>query len=247
MGFGYLIDEERELCYITGYISDKTDIIIPDMIEGYKVTNIGINKNKNVIAPSFYGNEKITSVIIPNNVKSIEYFEFNKCINIKSIEIPDSVTQIGNNVFGECRSLTKIDIPGSLAVITEGAFFNCSALDDVKLNEGVKIIENMVFQGCGMLENIELPESLEAIGKDAFRGCLSLEEIVIPSGIIYFGGTIFQGCDNLKSIYFTGDAPDVEYNPFADFMNPPTLYYREGTLGWDAPVWQNAKTAVWVE
>lgn len=71
------------------------------------------------------GAERITSITIPNTVKSIGELAFDGCTNLTSFVIPDGVTSIGSHAFHDCRSLTSITIPESVTSIGEGAFKDC--------------------------------------------------------------------------------------------------------------------------
>ncbi len=98
-------------CYngkITGLTSHgKTfsEIVIPDSIDGVKITSIG--------SSAFYDCDSLTSVTIGNGVTSIGNHAFYYCDSLKSIVIPDSVTSIGDYAFYYCDSLTSIKYRGS--------------------------------------------------------------------------------------------------------------------------------------
>ncbi|MBQ0083561.1 MAG: leucine-rich repeat protein, partial [Clostridiales bacterium] len=73
----------------------------------------------------------LTSITIPNSVKSIGYWAFYYCTRLTSITIPDSVTSIGVRAFDSCSSLTSITIPDSVTSIDFSAFYGCSSLKNV--------------------------------------------------------------------------------------------------------------------
>lgn len=74
----------------------------------------------------FSGCEKIESIILPNDVHSVEGYSFEQCTNLKSITIPNSVTKIENNAFATCDKLTTINIDNTQGAIT-GAPWGTSA------------------------------------------------------------------------------------------------------------------------
>lgn len=74
----------------------------------------------------FSGCEKIESIILPNDVNSVEGYAFEQCTNLKSITIPNSVTRIDNNAFATCDKLTTINIDNTQGAIT-GAPWGTSA------------------------------------------------------------------------------------------------------------------------
>lgn len=71
---------------------------------------------------AFHGCSSLTSITIPNSVKSIENDTFNNCSGLTSITIPNSVTSIGSSAFRDCANLTSITIPNSVTSIRRAAF-----------------------------------------------------------------------------------------------------------------------------
>jgi hypothetical protein len=104
---------------ITGY-KGKTDVIIPEEINGMKVTAID---NRAFRAPGTayeYRKQQLTSVIIPNTVTFIgdNAFANNR---LTSVVIPDSVTKMGSTVF-QHNNLTNITISKNLISIGSNPF-----------------------------------------------------------------------------------------------------------------------------
>ena len=83
-----------------------SDVVIPNMIGGKKVTSIGNS--------AFFLNQ-LTSVVIPDSVTSIGDFAFSNN-QLTSVVIPDSVTSIGNSAF-HMNKLTSVVIPDSVTSI----------------------------------------------------------------------------------------------------------------------------------
>jgi len=83
---------------ITGADYSLTDIVIPEEIDGKKVTAIsGIGNN-------------VTSLVLPDTITSIEKSAFKNCVYLESIYIPSSVSVIGSGAFENCMSLSEIQI-----------------------------------------------------------------------------------------------------------------------------------------
>jgi len=87
-------------------------VVIPDTYDGKPVINIG----------NFANCPGITSVIIPNSVRSIEPNAFRTCTGITSVTIPASVTKVWSGAFAECAKLTSVTFQGSNAEVYSGAF-----------------------------------------------------------------------------------------------------------------------------
>ena len=63
----------------------------------------------------------LTSITIPNSVKSIGHFAFKGCNLLTSVIISNSVTKIGDSAFNTCAKLTSITIPSAVTKIGSSA------------------------------------------------------------------------------------------------------------------------------
>ena len=148
---------------------------------------------------AFWGNQALTSVTIPDTVKSIGSHAFIGCQALPSITIPDSVTQIGEGAFCECYGLTSIIIPGSVVTIENDAFKTCNNLTTVKILSGVT-----------------------AIGHYAFYNCSNLKTVCIPASVTAIGGYVFLGCDSIETVLYEGT--EDQWNQITvDISNDPLL------------------------
>ncbi|GHV86966.1 hypothetical protein AGMMS50255_2620 [Spirochaetia bacterium] len=128
---------------ITGYTGSARAVTIPATINGSPV--IGIEDY------AFMGNTNITSVIIPDSVKSL-----------------------GDNVFQNCTALTSVTLPAYLKKIDNSAFAGCTSLRTVTLPNSVTKIGFQAFQGCTSLASITVPSSVTKIEDWAFMSCPAL-------------------------------------------------------------------------
>ena len=150
-GIKYRLNEETMTAEVmakrNGY---EGDIIIPETVvsnrASYLVTSIGKN--------AFFDCKSLTSITLPNSVKSIEFGAFMSCESLSKITLPDSVKSIESSAFYRCESLTEIAIPNN-----------------------VKSIEAYAFDRCKSLTSITLPSSVKSLGYEVFSNCISLEAI----------------------------------------------------------------------
>jgi hypothetical protein len=73
----------------------------------------------------------LTSIVIPNSVKSIEEAAFANCTSLTSIVIPNSVKSIEDDAFNNCESLKTISYNGTKArwgkIVSYYGIGDCSA------------------------------------------------------------------------------------------------------------------------
>ena len=178
------------------YKNRVTEIVIPEEIDGYKVTAIGVK--------GFSNCPNLVSVTLPDTLRELEASAFWGCARLGSIDIPDGVTRIGNGAFEECESLEYIPLPDSLEILGEGVFFGCTNLKAIDIPEGITDIEGMMFAYCTNLESVTLPSTLEGIYDLAFIGCKGLTSVTIPENVTYIGESAFANC---TCLLYTSQSP----------------------------------------
>lgn len=172
--FKFEISSDSE-AMVVRYIGSGGDVVIPKTAGGKTVTRI--------YSGTFYKNESVTSVTVPDTINRIDSFAFDSCYNVKKIKLPDSLPQIEYNTFSNCYSLESINIPKSVTKIGDWAFLYCYALDSVALPTGLKSIGYSSFAFCTSLKSITLPSGLEEIGSSAFYSCPAMKSVTIPEGL----------------------------------------------------------------
>lgn len=83
---------------ITGHKGFKKALVIPEKIDGKKVTAIGVQ--------AFYGDDLIESVKIPEGVTIIDRWAFDECPNLKTVVLPSTITTIGVKAFDTSKIKT---------------------------------------------------------------------------------------------------------------------------------------------
>lgn len=188
---GYL-----RLNQFTGTLTDCAnltgDLVIPDTIEGVKVTAIADR--------AFYGCEKITSVTVPSSVKTIGDQAFTSCLSLRTATLKEGVTTLGKSAFRYCYSLTSVSLPSTLQAIDDYAFFKCLALKSVTIPSGLDRLGDNAFADCEKLEKATLPSSVVSMGEYCFSGCKALKEINLPAGISTVATAAFNGCSSLQQV-----------------------------------------------
>ena len=80
---------------ITQIESDEKNIVIPYLIDGYKVYSIGSDA---------LSSASVESIVISSGIEKIDWFAFKGCPSLVSVSIPDTVGSIGYGAFDGASS-----------------------------------------------------------------------------------------------------------------------------------------------
>ncbi len=180
---------------ITAYNGTATEVVIPAYIDGVEIIGIGDH--------AFNSKATITSVVIPQTVKTIGSWAFNNLVYATKITLPDGITAIADNAFRNCKALSgnsdgEFVLPSTLETIGTAAFFQCSSLPNVII-QNATTISNAAFSECSSISYIQLPDSLTTIGDSAFEWCSNLTTVTIPKNVSSLDNA-FYGCSSLTEI-----------------------------------------------
>lgn len=177
---------------------------------------------------AFSGKNKITEIVLPDDVEKIDKTAFYECSALKNINIPDGVKSIGEQAFYECESLTSITIPDSVTAIysnsTYGTFGYCISLTIISLGNGLTKIDPTTFRGCSSLTSITIPDSVTSIGSEAFDDCSSLTSITIPDSVTSIGSRAFNGCSKLESVTLSENLTSIALGAFYNCTSLINIY-----------------------
>lgn len=197
---------------ITAYVNPlfPEEVVLPQTIEGYPVTAIGMT--------AFSNCTNITSITIPDTVKTIGEKAFYSCYKLQKVTLPKGLTSMGAGVFSDCKVLTEVEIPDGVTEIADSAFFDCFALAKVSIPEGVTRIGIRAFNGCDALTEVDIPETVTHIDDSAFIGCSGLSQVLLPDGLLELGMGAFYGCDLKYNRHSKGLYLGSETNPYLVLM-----------------------------
>ena len=197
---------------LTAYNGTGGDIVIPPVVNGTTVTEIGdevfvgkyMDFDTGEIIQKF---NDLTSVVIPNTVTKIgnRAFSDNQLTNVS---IPNSVTSIGDRAFNTIQ-LTNISIPNSVTKIGEDAFSN-NQLTTVVIPNTVTEIGLSAF-ASNQLTNVSIPNSVTSIGERAFN-TNQLTTVVIPESVDTIMYHAFTYNPNLTEIIVLGKSEAPAWN-----------------------------------
>ncbi len=217
--------------YTSNYSYYKGDVVIPSTVVNndttYVVASVG--------SQAFYRNSEITSISLPEGLKSIEGYAMQDCSKLKEVVFPSTLESIKQYAFYNCDSIKSVILPEKMYSMGIYAFYDCDGLKTLVLPDSLSTIPEHAFQSCSNLREITLPEKLKTIGVSAFEDCYSVNKITahattpppsvgsygvsdIPTNIYMYvpkgSGHLYSANSNWKSqVIIEGTAPTrVEVN-----------------------------------
>lgn len=218
-------DGSAELLYC---LSDDAEIVIPDMLDGHRVTSI------DTISFSL----SLTAVTLPNSVVDLDHNPFGCCPLLQTISVapehpsfytldgvlfrkkddalvayprgkaassytvPQGTSAVGERAFDSCSFLRSVSLPASVTEIDDYAFSDCSALVEVSIPSSVDEIGSCAFNYCTALSSIVIPDSVTEIEDIAFSECSALRSVLLPASVTEIGVGAFDKCPNLTLTVF---------------------------------------------
>lgn len=206
---------------IIKFIGEPTNmIVVPNVINGVKITSIG--------SEAFTNQTQIEKIIISEGIREISNGAFSNCYSLKEVRLPSTLEDLGSNpkradfensinaVYGvfEQTDIVKINLPDNLIYIGARAFNRCCNLTEITIPKDITEIEKGTFSGCTSLRNVKLPEKLTKIEPFAFDDCPSLTEITLPENVDYIGKSAFNRCSKLYKVNLNPKLRVIEANVF---------------------------------
>lgn len=172
--------------------------------------------------------ESLTSIIIPNSVKSVSKYSFFDCESLKFVSVGKSVQEVNTQAFDCCpvedvefhcdeikvgmfgdyhstshknyKTIKHVTICYGVQKINDWAFRDWGNLETVQMSNTVKTIGRGAFWECKKLVSCNLSNSLTSMGEEAFCYCKSLQSISIPYGIKEIPYRAFEGCESMITV-----------------------------------------------
>ena len=215
----FLLDDDT--AEIGSYSGKETAVDIPDTLDGYTVTQIR--------TMAFGACSTVTSVTIPDSIRTAEGNPFAFCKNLSTITVSSdhpTWAVIDGVLFDRtsqtliCRPAGKTEteyvIPQGTRQLAELAFCGCTSLTSVSIPDSVTVIGDGAFCQCSGLTELFLPDSVTEIGIYAFERCTGLTQISLPDSLTAIGYGAFEYCESLTGITLPSSLTVIDYALFCD-------------------------------
>ena len=223
--FTYRANNINGITIVSDGVEATGELVIPDTIDGHKVTKIGC---------AAYANAKITKVTIPAGIKLIDEMAFNGCQSLKEVVLGSDVLAIRNGAFMDCYSLTTVKLNDGLYSLGHSVFSACYDLKEITIPNSVELIDKYCFTNSG-LTKVTLPEKLYYVAEGTFMGCAELKEVKLPTTLTIIDHLAFADCpivemeiaDTCKQVCKTAFQNSAVVSvPAAAWFDPKTLIYE---------------------
>ena len=203
---------------ITDYSGSSTSVTIPSSLDGYTVAEIG--------SSVFSDHYEITSITLPNTLKTIGSYAFQSCRGLTTITLPKSLTSIGYRAFHNCYNLERITIHSAkLSSCNSSGTFTYAGKDTengiaVIFTDTVTEIPAFIFVGSGdnypRITSVQIGSGVKTIGAQAFNHCTELRTVSLSADtpVTLIDSNAFSDCFALESIVLPKTLTTLGYHAF---------------------------------
>ena len=221
---------------IDKYTGSETEVVIPDTIDGYKVSNIG--------RKAFYNNHTMRSVTIPVGITSIGAEAFWGCIALNTINynarnctfpsvwIYDDARGVG--VFsgaGSASTSLTVVFGSGIASVPANMFHTASIgeygvkgydyahITSIVFSDSIREIGSNAFRNCDDLGSVELGSRITTVGSNAFNDCDSIVNLDLDDNLQTIQEGAFGSCNSLETIHWGSSLDTIDKSAFEGCIN----------------------------
>ncbi len=188
--------------------------------------------------------EKLTDIVIPTTVDSIEHAAFARCEGLTSIVIDGNLKYVEAEAFAYCTSLKKIEIKNAIEECGAYCFTGCMALDTLitsanmleirptssdynsYLPKDIRYIKvtggelsgnafEVINRNYKALRTLDLAATTNtSLSDEAFKGCYNLETLALPSAMEEIPYMMAAECVSLKSVTIPAATKAIGHRAF---------------------------------
>lgn len=189
--------------------------------------------------------DSLQTLVLPEGIKTVSGFFH--CPKLTDLVLPEDVETIEEDAFYGCESITEIRIPASVKSLKGNSFAGCSieAYDVDERNPYYTVVDGVVYTKdrktlvafpsaypkkhfvvpsttlvigdyafcASRLEHVELPDGLTAIMKRAFESCL-VRDVNIPDTVATIGTGLFSYCMDLEHVGISAKLTEIPWCVF---------------------------------
>ena len=226
-GFEYTLSNGKAI--IIGYKGTNMNPVLPNLIKDYYPV-VSIAKGAFMYQP-------IESIIVSENVLTIESSAFENCSKLVSIILGPNVYSIGANTFQGCSALTEINLPAAITTLGSGWLIGCTSLQNINVDpanttyssqNGILLSKDgtilMCFPSAKPVVGMVIPPTVNTIGDSAFA-YTQLTNITLPNSVRRVNQNAFSFCDKLESVAFGEEFTSIGIYAFYECTALKSLHF----------------------
>lgn len=237
--YNVISDNEVEVTYYgPQYYSGKYyqgDVVVPATVEHdgivYQVTQLGMY--------AFTNCNDVTSVTMPDGLKTIKKYSLSNCKLVTHYDIPASVTLIEGGAFnGTGLERINVDSANEYYCDVDGVLFDKQMTTILLypdqrgptyiIPDGVTTIGEYAFYNNSSITWVGIPEGVTSIERRAFFSCSRLENIEFPNSLVTIGEEAFRGCTSFTLVEITRNVAEI--GPLAFFYCPNVTEFKASRM-----------------
>lgn len=207
--FNFEFNEEYGFTLVKSLKADATSVAVPTTFGNITVNRIADN--------AFVGSIALTSVVIPDSIKSIGEKVFHNVATLANIEIPATLKLFGAEAFIGTAWLTqkRNEATDKVVIVNEVLIDAIAATGELTVN-GVTKVNGKAFKGS-QVTKVTLNDGLVEIAREGFAEAAELTEVVVPATIEIIGQNAFANTKagfvlNAETILYELDGFETGYN-----------------------------------
>ena len=208
---------------------------------GKNIKEVSLPSSLEVIGDYAFNRCELTSLVIPENVKSIGARAFQYCTGLTSLTLPGKLVSIGNYAFNECSSLTSFTIPDSVTSIGDYAFRCCTSLGTLEIPATVSTVGQYITEAASLSRLVinkpyqDFSKSFLckecvincAIPEESFKDA-TFSKVTISEGVTEIGPYAFSGCRRLVSVSLPSTVTTIGESAFSSCSVLTSIDFQNG-------------------
>lgn len=205
---------------------------------------------------AFDGMSKVSSVKLPEGVKSIGDYAF-RGTQLLNIDVPNSVTSIGEGAFYQTRvRYVNFKEDSHLQTIGYQVFYECSSLQEfIMPNTVIKLrtykdydnYSSETFYGCTALKRLVFSDVLTNLPHYTCYNCRAIEELHLPNNTTSIGDNFMYAGNRLKKLELPISLRSIGTNAFAGIHQVDSLIIPESVQSIGSGAFHNSAGLEYVE